>query len=334
MPTAIDVRLAIRNRWAELLDGVPAAWLDILRLEHAASAPGLRKHGFAALLALLRYRRLDPALATFRLPDAPAFRFVTADSVLVRRLFWYGLAGHEGAEVLLWTTACRRARSVLEIGANLGLYTVTGASAGAASYTAVEAHPGTAALLRANLALNQLDHVRVVEAAVVGCAAEPWMPLSVPAADRDVAPMGAFLADGGERRTPVAHTLDVPTVEARTLIDGVDLIKLDVEGYEHPVLSSIEERIFATRPTIFVELLPESTKLRAWAQRLCREHGYQAFACGPHGARALTPEALVHRWFGQRPGTRDVVLTVGGDWLTSAGDVPTAAHAGPKEMTH
>ena len=67
-----------------------------------------------------------------------------------------------------WRLLCRRSAAVIELGSNIGYWAVQGAKAGpAARYVAVEPHPESARICRANLALNDVTSVDVVEAAAV-----------------------------------------------------------------------------------------------------------------------------------------------------------------------
>ena len=163
------------------------------------------------------------------------------NSILTRRIYWFGEGGYEGSEVYFWRYFCKRARNILEIGANTGYYTTQGALAAPNTpYLAVEPHPVSVKTLKQNLALNSLRNVEVIEAAVVGRKASERMDLVIPDIDDDESPPGAYLAGGTEgiSRTG-AKSISVPLVEASDLIDDVDLLKLDVEGYEYEILLSI-----------------------------------------------------------------------------------------------
>src|SRR5215212_6643397 len=104
-------------------------------------------------------RRQQPA------PGAPACRSPPAP----RLLPW-------------WRHCCTRASAVLELGANVGYFTVQGATAApGARYVAVEPHPVSAGVCRANLALNGIGSVELLEAAAVPGAGPSAVELQVPA---------------------------------------------------------------------------------------------------------------------------------------------------------
>jgi len=117
-------------------------------------------------------------------------------------------------------------KTIVDVGANFGIFTVLIARIfPLAKVYAVEPHPDNFELLKHNIALNDLNNVTPIRAAVTDH--EGTVSLLV---DRDAA----------------SHTiaLDLPTkiasipVEAITLgrFQHIDLLKLDIEGAEYDVL--------------------------------------------------------------------------------------------------
>jgi FkbM family methyltransferase len=307
--TLKSLKLLLRNMYAACLNRVPDAWLLPIRSAYiGARAGSVRRTISHRLLKLVRYKHPDRQLQSFRVVDEPAVRLTNVNSIVVRHVYWFGLYGWEGSEIRAWQYFCSRARNILEIGANIGFYTVSGAhKAAQAHYTAVEPHPHTVQILRRNLELNRLDGVRVVEAAVVGAKTADHMTLVVPAADQDETPPGSFLQAGGEVSRRPAASYDVPVAAIQDLIGEVDLLKLDVEGYEFDILNSVRDVLMRTRPVIFVEVLREATKLQHLIAELARSGAYRIFACGPTVAEVDADDMLAAR-FQKRYGTRDVFL--------------------------
>ena len=106
--------------------------------------------------------------------------------------------------------------------------------------------------------------------------ADPGLPaveLHVPR-DQLAAPTVAFVGADTELPEPmsrhVAQTISVPAVDVRSLLPGVDLLKLDVEGQEHALLAAGREHLRTHRPTVFVEVLPGTARLRRLLADLCR----------------------------------------------------------------
>jgi len=309
----MQARLVARNIIAACLSLVPQGWLDRIRHLHAESAEGsLTRKTSRSLLKVVRYRLIDSTRETISPADRPDIRFKNVDSVIARRMYWFGQDGYEGAESRWWERCCAEATEILEIGANIGFYTVLGAkAAGDTPYTAVEPHPVTHGILRQNVKLNDLRNVRLVEAAVVGKRTTDTMTMLVPDADPDQTPAGAYLRDAPDvyARTG-GREVTVDVVVASKLIGKADLIKLDVEGYEHHILLAIQAHIEKRKPTIFVEVLDNTPELRSLLGRWCNELGYQPQLATNDGTRTIPVEDLLTANLARKYGTRDVILKV------------------------
>jgi FkbM family methyltransferase len=130
----------------------------------------------------------------------------------------------------------KRARSIVDVGANVGSFTVWAANrAPGARFVAVEPNPRTYGFLRQNVLENGLqDRVKVLNVAV---GTEPgWAGLEL--VDH---PLGTRLARNGVGDLAV----EVRTIE-RLLLDAgmrqVDMLKIDCEGMEYDLFKSMEER--------------------------------------------------------------------------------------------
>lgn len=120
---------------------------------------------------------------------------------------------------------------VIDVGANVGYYTLLAASRGA-TVTALEPVPETVAILNAAVKANGLEErVRVIQA----CAwdAETEMEIVVPAGRYYGVANVTGLYSSGPR-------LKVRCVRLDSLVDGAKLVKLDVEGAEYEALRGME----------------------------------------------------------------------------------------------
>ena len=109
---------------------------------------------------------------------------------------------------------------------------------------------------------------------------------------------------------PVAATIEVAAVDVRALLPGVDLVKLDVEGQEHGLLSAAEDQLRARRPTVVVELLPDTRRLRRLLARMCRELGYGCYVPQPGRLVRLDPARLDGVALLDAYGIQDLILSV------------------------
>jgi FkbM family methyltransferase len=196
----------------------------------------------APLRALVRFAAWQVAIRTS--PGAIAVPFVNGSRLLMER----GMTGatgniyvglHEFADMAFVLHALRRDDLFLDVGANVGSYTVLAAKAVGCSCISVEPIPATVRRLRDNLALNHiLDRVEVHE-----CAAGE--------------------RDGSVRMTThgasVNHIVVAPTTETTTevrlrTLDGLlgdrspNMLKMDVEGYELAALRGAHEVL--SRPSL------------------------------------------------------------------------------------
>ncbi|HEU4868342.1 MAG TPA: FkbM family methyltransferase [Actinomycetota bacterium] len=298
---------------------IPFSVLEPLRQAFPLSEPGsLQDRVQRRILAFLRHRGLPPDTEFFTLQDNPEISIEVCDSFIAVWLYWCGeKKGYEPEVLRWWKEFCKTSTNVLELGANIGYFTVQGAKTNSsAKYTAVEPHPGAARICRKNLDRNGISSVQVVEAAAVSTAQQPEIDLFLPGGrdHYDEAPCSGFAGGNevhqeGTENISAYNSIRVAAVELRELIAGVDLLKIDVEGQEHQLLTSVDDQIRSSRPTMFLEVLPGTPRLRSWIAGLCSELDYRCFvptseALIPLSAEELSGVSLVDRF-----GTRDLVVT-------------------------
>jgi FkbM family methyltransferase len=304
---------------------VPVGVLVPLRKQFAAARPDTWRHrALGGVLEVVRHRGIPAGEQTFALPDRPSVRFVRADSLVLQRAYWMGTDGWEPDLAMWWPVLCSEATGVLELGANVGYYTVQGALAAPQTpYRAVEAHPETAAVLRRNLELNHCAHVEVIEGAAVPTDVPGPVQLVVPDTDHFATPAGALVEGRSEIRRAGAVALSVPAVPVASLVDGVDLVKLDVEGQEHELLRALWPCLMEHRPTLCVELLRGTPKLRELLIELCEQGGYSILAPSRERLRAIPLDRLRQVALDDFLETRDLIFTTSPALRRRAGS-PTA----------
>ena len=155
--------------------------------------------------------------------------------------------------------------------------------------------------------------MQVIEAAAVADATVTSVPLLVPA-DQAATPTVAYLSPDTELPADMAAdaaAVHVPAVDVRRLVDGVDLIKLDVEGQEHVLLGALGAYLRTSRPTLFVEVLAGTPQLRALLADLCAADGYRCYALSRHGLVELVGTRLATARLMDEFGCQDVLLCAG-----------------------
>jgi FkbM family methyltransferase len=248
-----------------MIRGVPLSSYRPLR-QAVLDLPRRHPLRIAATLVLRRAARayrhhLTGRLAEIRPLDAPTLSFEVVDSMVMDAVFWFGVRGYEGIVARIWSALCKQSQSVLEVGGNIGLFTVIGARAASGSYTVVEPVPAVAATLRANLARNGLTEVEVLQAAVVPGEHARDVRLNLPE-EAWALPVGSHLLDDVEvaGRSSRAQLI-VPGLPIRQLAKGRDLIKIDAEGIEAALLADTRTLLVNERPNLMIEVLPEAKRL-------------------------------------------------------------------------
>ncbi|MEL7169937.1 MAG: FkbM family methyltransferase, partial [Bacteroidota bacterium] len=145
---------------------------------------------------------------------------------------------------------------VFDVGAHLGEFSVTAHNSGKARrIVAFEANPITAAQLRGVVAANMLDAVEVEEGAVGEKAGTLTFNVRGNSADSGV-------TSARKTRTQSASFYETE-VQVRALDEFVmssgivpDFVKIDVEGFEVPVLRGAEQTLRAHKPIVCVEVHP------------------------------------------------------------------------------
>ncbi len=178
-----------------------------------------------------------PFVGATRLLVAPGMRGATGN-------VYAGL--HEFADMGFVLHALRPGDLFVDVGANVGSYTVLAAAAGA-RVVALEPLPATYAHLTANVRLNGFE--RRVQAVNAG-AGRADAPLRFSA---DLDAMNHVLPPGAAPDAAV----DVPSYRLDGLLGGDRplIVKVDVEGWEAEVVAGAEETLGGTDPrAVLVEL--------------------------------------------------------------------------------
>lgn len=183
-----------------------------------------------------------------------SFRMTAYGDVIENSVYWAGLEGFEPETIAPWLDLARSARVVLDIGANTGLYSLVAACvAPDARVHAFEPLARVAERLRRNCRLNPAFRINVHQAAVgatTGTAA-----IYDPGGDNCYsASLNPAFLDAPEK---TRYDVDIVTIDELFTDEPVDLIKLDVEGFEEFALAGMARTIQRCRPAMMMEYLTE-----------------------------------------------------------------------------
>lgn len=208
----------------------------------------------ASYLDSLEFRRrgLQKREATdIALAELPGFRIhVAADDAAVGRHVQAG--AYERDVTAVFRRILKPGMGVLDIGANIGYFTMLSASiVGPAGYVlAIEPNPANARLLEASRRANGFDQVTVSQTAAgreVGLLA-----LNTSYSNGTTSEPAADIASLLQSRTVPCLPADLLAPPDRR----IDLIKADVEGAEYNALFGSRNTIARWRPTIISEFSP------------------------------------------------------------------------------
>jgi FkbM family methyltransferase len=166
------------------------------------------------------------------------------DTFVGRSIDCYGEYSRD--ETLLFAQLVTAGSLVVDVGANIGAHTLFLAQAVGprGAVVAIEPQRAVHQLLCANLALNEINNVRVIHAAAGRSRGRAFVPVS------DYAKSGNF--GGVELNDANGEPVDVVSIDSLGL-PGCQFMKIDVEGHEHLVIAGAAQTIARFKPVLYVE---------------------------------------------------------------------------------
>jgi FkbM family methyltransferase len=148
----------------------------------------------------------------------------------------------------------RPGMTVIDIGANIGYYSLLAASlVGPGGWClAIEPNPRNVRLLAANIALNRYQHVQICQAAATESLT--LLFLNTNHSNGVVSTADGLLAEALSRETVLGLRLD----DVFPALERVDLIKVDIEGAEYRAITGLLRTIDRHRPAVISEFSPPS----------------------------------------------------------------------------
>lgn len=204
---------------------------------------------------------------------------------------------YEPATAMVLTSWLRAGMVFLDIGANVGLFTLLGSRwvGSSGRVIAAEPSPRERQRLEEHLRLNAIGNVDVVSAAVADREGAAELMVATPQHSglNTLAPR--FPYDG----VAIAEKVSVPTITVDALVHSraltrVDVIKLDIEGGEVAALEGAAETIRRFRPKLIVEVVANAlASCGTSPERLCellRTFEYELFEIDDRAAlRSIAP---------------------------------------------
>lgn len=238
-------------------------WLRRLRSRPVVLGTAVKTLGALRSLGLMRssgvYKHVPyRGIVVVDCGDGRSFRIESNGHSIENGLYWEGLFAHEPETMRQWVERAGQARVVLDIGANSGVFALAAGAMGAGQVHAFEPLPRVHRILRENVDLNGWSHVHA------------W-PMAVGAQSG----RAKLFDPGGEAATSASLSVEfsqsnfgtLPSVDIEVVsvdafcaargIERVDLVKLDVEGYEAFALRGMQRMVADSLPVILMEVLDE-----------------------------------------------------------------------------
>ena len=203
-------------------------------------------------LANWAIRQLLPAQVNF----GEAVVVLNPDDPVVSGALHFGV--YEKAETKFFQTACRKGMTFLDVGANIGYYTALAARAvgPTGKIIALEPDPESFKYLEQTIAANGTENVQAFPVAASDSSAT--LPLYISADNRGD---NRLYAPSESRQQVEVKAVATDALLAENKIDTVDLIKIDVQGYEPKVIAGLRNTI-ARSPnlTLLTEFWPKGIR--------------------------------------------------------------------------
>jgi FkbM family methyltransferase len=177
------------------------------------------------------------------------------------RLLMHGV--HEKLETELFKQLVQDGMVVVDIGANIGYYTLIAAKlvGNKGIVYAFEPEPGNYKLLCENIAINGYTNVVPIQKAVSNTSGKAKLYVG-----RAIADVSSFAKDNVLTHSKNADCLEVETITLDDFFEGtvgddrINLIKIDVEGAEELVVDGADRVLRKNKLKILIEFMPDQLR--------------------------------------------------------------------------
>jgi FkbM family methyltransferase len=202
--------------------------------------------------------------------------FNPGNTTIENEIFWKGILGWEKTSMELWIELCKGANTILDIGANSGVFSIIASAVNPNSeIIAFEPVKRTTEIFKRNLDLNPDFKIKLIEKAVSNNAGK-FMFYDVPTDTQYSASLNPQMLSSIENR--ISYEVDTITLDTFSEIKGkqIDLIKLDVEMHEPEAIEGMIELIKINKPTFLMEILTDEIANKI--QKMFSEFDYLCYS--------------------------------------------------------
>lgn len=229
-------------------------------------------------------RKKYPIIGTFpvRMPWGGKLTLLTRrEDWLLTALYWHGFDEGESAELIVFRTLAKQAKTILDIGANIGVFGLAVAVDNPqAAVHAFEPLPDNVSVLRDLIAINGCKNLTAHDIALSDQEGKAtfYVPRNRLCNVRDGSLVAGFRDDVDEVPVKLV-TLD--KFAADNGLTKIDLMKIDVESAEALVLGGARGILKRDRPAMICEVL--SGGKGGPVERIMSDFDYRYFWVGPGG---------------------------------------------------
>jgi FkbM family methyltransferase len=212
----------------------------------------------------------------------PSFRSIVT-SVLVAEGDWFE------RELEFWRSQIKPGMVVLDVGANVGVYTFSAATRVGITgqVIAVEPFSGCVTNLEATCQINHLNQVKVYRGAASDHEGQIYLSLSAASELNEVVTDPTATQNGNFEEAP-CFTLD--SICTKENLSQVDFLKIDAEGHELQVLIGSQQLLERFSPVILYENIAGSQGSNIEVAEYLQKIGYQLFRYQPYLQKLIPAE--------------------------------------------
>lgn len=249
------------------------------------------------------FRPVEGGSLTVRVAGFPGTFEIDSHSDILRRILVSGDYEPEAVDIVRKMVDPNR--DAIDVGANIGLFTILISSLLSPSQRVlgIEPAPGALQYLRRNLASHdRTDDVLLFEGVAAQYSGE--FNINIIRGKEEYSSLGDIVHPSVKGTAPLRLAVPGDTIDNLTQRFGLKpgFIKIDAEGAEHQVLSGCEQVISTYRPVFLCESWPDALTAAAGAipgavTNFLKARGYRIAACVEGGALAVPVEQRSIRAF-------------------------------------
>ena len=178
---------------------------------------------------------------------------VKPDDHIQRIILWYGY--YEKENILFWEKLINPDSVVIDIGANIGYYTLIAAKKASEGHVhSFEPVTFNYDALQKNIKLNNLKNITANNA---GISTKEGLDMYYISSKENIGMSGLKPAENFSGKMEEKTTLTLDNYVAINNLTKIDFIKIDIEGNELNALRGMQNVLQKNHPVLFIELLNE-----------------------------------------------------------------------------